>query len=83
MIVVIEIASIGRHPREAPAHAFLESFDLRQRRSRYRQQRDVAMRQVDEAAIEMIAQEGATRATLLPSRTEHEVVHDQLASAAK
>src|SRR5262245_33033929 len=31
----------------------------------------------------MIGEQRAARATLLPSRTEHEVVHDQLALAAK
>src|SRR3984893_3523827 len=35
------------------------------------------------AAVDMIGQQRATRATLLPFRTEHEVVHDQLASTAK
>src|SRR5271170_5214721 len=41
------------------------------------------MRQVYHAAVKMIAQIRTARATLFPSRTEHEVVHDQLAAAAE
>src|SRR5919198_4564441 len=41
------------------------------------------MLEVHESAVDMIDQERAAPATLLPPRTEHEVVHDQLASAAE
>src|SRR5450759_1457501 len=68
---------------EAPAHAILEGFDLGQRRSRNHDQRDVAIGEVNEAAVEMIGQERAAWTTLLPPRTEHEVVHNQLASAVE
>src|ERR1700674_1723682 len=33
--------------------------------------------------VEMIGQEGTARATLFPARTEHEVIHNQLASAVE
>src|SRR5271166_5113777 len=35
LIIGIEIAAERRHPLEAPTHAALESFNLRQRRSRH------------------------------------------------
>ena len=37
----------------------------------------------NQTPAEMIGQVGAARTTLLPSRTKHKVIHDQLASAAK
>ena len=46
-------------------------------------QRDIAIGEVNQTPAEMIGQVGAARTTLLPSRTKHKVIHDQLASAAK
>src|ERR1700735_4012063 len=79
--VAIEISPERRHPVEAPAHALLEFFDLRQRSSRYREKRDVPLSQVHQRAVGMIHVERAARAAFFPLRTKHEVVYDQLASA--
>src|SRR2546422_2816357 len=83
VIVEVEVGPVRRHPREAPAHALLERFDLPERRSRHRQQRHVALREVHDGAVDMVGQEGAARAPFLPPRAEHEVVHDQLAPAVE
>jgi hypothetical protein len=37
------------------------------------------MRQVHVHAVDMVGHEGAARAPFLPSRTQHEVLHQQLA----
>src|SRR6185312_15972101 len=42
VIVVVEVAPVGRDPREAPAHALAEHLDLRRRRTRYHDERHVA-----------------------------------------
>src|SRR6266478_8991055 len=68
---------------EPPAHALFECFDLSQRRARNHRQAHVSRRQVRHTAVEMIREVRATRAAFLPIRTEHEVVDDQLASAAE
>jgi len=41
------------------------------------------MRQVNVHAVDVIGHEGAARAALLPSRGEHEVLHQQLAATVK
>ena len=42
-----------------------------------------AERAMDDGAVEMIGEERAARAALLPIRAKHEVIDDQLAFAAK
>src|SRR6266481_619660 len=68
---------------EPPAHALLEGLDLRQRRSRNHHQPDVSRRKMHQAAVDMVRNERAARAAFLPVRTEHEVIHNQLAPAAE
>src|SRR5260370_33947012 len=63
---------------EKPAHAFLERLDLGQGCSRDYEQCDVAVREVDQTSVKVIGHKRAARATLLPTWTEHEVVHKQL-----
>ena len=43
----------------------------------------IALRQMNGGAVEMVGQERAARAALLPARTEHEVIDDQLAAAVE
>src|SRR5215471_4301533 len=83
LIILIEIAAERRDPFEAPAHAALERFDLRQRRPRDDDKRYVALRQVNDRAVEMIGKERTTWASCFPAGTEHEVINDQLAFAAE
>ena len=33
VIIKVEVAALGRHPREAPTHALLIGLDLRERRA--------------------------------------------------
>src|ERR1700692_1154661 len=82
-MVIVEVPPERRHPRESPSHSFLESLNLRQGGARNRRQCHVALRQVNGRAVEGIRQERAARTTFLPSRTKHEVIHDQLAPAVK
>lgn len=75
----IEVAAIRRHPFELPTHAPEKAFDLGQRCAGDRDEGDVAMGKVHVHAVAMICHEGAAWTTLLPSRAEHEVLHQQLA----
>src|SRR5258708_39276505 len=43
----------------------------------------IAMVQVDDYSVEVVRPERATRASLLPVRTEHEVIDDQLRTPRK
>src|SRR5215469_4889063 len=79
LVVVIKIRSIRRHPLELPSHAPLEGIDLRQRRPRDRDECGVALRQMDCRPVKRVCQERTARTSLFPSRTEHEVIHNQLA----
>src|SRR5882762_3450941 len=83
VVVAIEVAPERRHPLEAPAHTLLERLDLGQWRSRNHNQRNVAIRQMNQTSVKMIGHKRAAWAAFFPSRTEHEVVHNQLASAVE
>lgn len=78
-----QVVGERRHPAELPAHPLLEGFDLGDGSAGNHGERDVAIGEVNEAAAEMIGQVGAAGATLLPCRTEHEVIDDQLAAAGE
>jgi hypothetical protein len=77
---MIEVIAGGRQPLEAPAHALPEGLNLCERRARDRDESHVALGEVNGRAIEMIRQQRAARAALLPAWSEHEVVDDQLAA---
>src|SRR4029434_774573 len=82
-VVEVEVAAIGRHPLEAPAHAFLERFDLCQGCSRDCDIRYVVVFEMCERTFDMVHLERAANAALLPFGTEHEMLDHQLAPAAK
>lgn len=81
--VSVEIAAVGRHPLEAPAHTFLERLYFGQRRPRDCHHRDVAGCQMWERAVDMVGHERAAWAALLPIRSEHEVVDNQLVAPSE
>src|SRR5713101_6844493 len=54
VVVAVKVVREGRHPLEAPSHAFFERFDLVLGRARNHDQRGVAIREVNQAAVEMI-----------------------------
>ena len=66
-----------------PAHALLELLNLRKRRPRHHDEGDVAFRQMDDRAVEVIGKQRAALAAFFPVGTEHEMVDDQLAFAAE
>src|ERR1700730_8131112 len=66
-----------------PAHAFLERLDLGQWRPRNHDQRDVAIREMNQTSVKVIGHKRAAWATLFPTWAEHEVVHNQLALAVE
>src|SRR5437667_7589003 len=72
-----------RHPVKPPAHALLERLDLPKRRPRNHRQPNITRRQMHHTAFNMVGNERATRAPFRPPRTEHEVIHNQLAFAAE
>jgi hypothetical protein len=59
VIIEIEIAPIGRHPREAPAHALLVSVNLGQRSARNGCKCHIAMIEMDRDTIEIVGPERA------------------------
>src|SRR5947208_2615205 len=81
--ISVEVVAEGRDPIKMPAHAFLECFDFGQRRAGDHYHCDVTRCEVRNGAIEMVGHEGATRAALLPIRSEHEVVDNQLAASGE
>src|SRR5262249_41620762 len=83
VIVKVEIAPVGRHPLEVPAHTLLERQQLSQRRSRHGDQRDIAGVQMHDNAVEVVSLERTTLAALGPAGSEHEVIDDQLTPAVK
>ena len=52
----------------------LERFDLGKRRARHGGECHVALRKVDDRAVEMIGEERTTRAAFLPARAKHEMI---------
>src|SRR6266516_801223 len=72
-----------RDPFEAPGHAFPKPFDLGQRRARDNYKGHVAMRKVPVGAVKMVRQVRAALATLIPPRTQHEMIDDQLTATAE
>ena len=83
VIVEIEITSVGRHPREAPAHAFLVGVYLGQRSARNGCKCHIAMIEMDRNTIEIVGPEGARLAPFLLIGTKHEMVHNELAAAVE
>ena len=81
--VVVEVASEGRHPFELPAHALAIALDLFERRARDRDHGDVVIGQMLVHAVGVIGHEGAARAAFLPSRPEHEMLHQKLRPAVE
>ncbi|MNH24152.1 hypothetical protein D3C79_840700 [compost metagenome] len=81
--VLVEAAAVGRHPLEAPAHAFAEGLELLPGRPRHAEQGHVVVLEVLIGTVDMVGEEGAARATLLPAGAEHEVVDDQGAAAVE
>src|SRR5262249_3956767 len=56
---------------------------LGQGRARHRDERHVAMLEVQASAVDMVGPERAAHAAFLPSRPEHEMLDDQLAASAE
>src|SRR3546814_1322730 len=78
---VVEVTAVRGNPLELPAHSLAKSLDVGQRRARDGHQGNVTIGQMRCHAFTVVGHEGATRATLLPSRAEHEVLHQQLPAA--
>src|SRR6266700_4922583 len=78
--VVVEVASLRRIPREGPAHPLPERLDLADRRPGHRGVRGLVGMQVGQVT-DAVGLVGADRTTLVPSRVEHEVLHDELRPA--
>jgi hypothetical protein len=83
MVIVVEIAAVGRNPVEFPAHPFFESEEFFQRRPGNDYHRNVVMLQMEIGAIDVVGQERAARATFFPFRVKHEMVDDELTFAIK
>jgi hypothetical protein len=81
--ISIKVVAVRRHPRELPAHSLAETLDLGQRRARDGDEGDVAPRQVHNRSVGVVGHVGAVLAGLLPTRGEHQVLHQQLAAAVE
>src|SRR6516164_3983831 len=66
-----------------PSHALPECFNFGQARARNYRKRNVALCEVNSHAIEIVGEERAARASFFPSRTEHEVIHNELAATVE
>src|SRR5271169_1729743 len=82
-IIEVEVAFIRRHPREAPSHALLEGLDLWKGCARNRGKCRIALYEVGPHAVEMVGEKRTARTAFLPSRTEHEVIDNQLAATVE
>ena len=77
--IVIEIAVIGRIPRDVrPAHAGLEGLDLVNRGAGDESESGVTRVQVREGRGEIVGEKGAAAAASIPGWIEHEVIDDEL-----
>src|SRR5882762_7032760 len=54
MVVVVEIVSERRYPRELPSHSLLERFDLRPRGPRYRDESRISLRHVQSNGVKLV-----------------------------
>src|SRR5579864_319185 len=68
MIVVVEVAAMRRHPAKMPAHAFPERFDFRKWCARHSDIGDIALLDMQQRTVDMIGQERAAWAPLVPVR---------------
>src|SRR5213592_3336289 len=76
-VVVESVAERGR-PGKRPPHPPLVRLQLRERRPRYRRQRDVVVRQVDDETVETVRDRRAGCTPCLVVGPEHEVVDEKL-----
>ena len=83
VVVEVEVVAQRRHPEKAPAHALLVGLELLEGRARYSDDRHAAMVEVDDGRVPVVGPEGAARTALLPLRSVHEVLHDELAAAVE
>ena len=81
LVVLVEIRAAARNPIELPSHSLFEGLNLGRGRSRNRHERNVALRKVHQGSVGVIMLN--EQAALFPIRTEHGVIHDQLASASE
>src|SRR5262245_28604358 len=81
--IMIEAVGIRRDPVEAPAHAPAEALDLAVRRTRDRNNGDIALRQMRRHTVCMVSHVGTALAALLPARCQHEMLHKELAAASE
>src|SRR5579863_3248987 len=80
VIIVVEVAAVGRYPVEAPTHALFVRFDFSERCARDRDEGYIVMCDMLIGTIDMVGKERASQASRLPTGTEHEVINDQLAA---
>jgi hypothetical protein len=83
MVVVVEVAAVGRDPIERPAHPLLESFDFGHGRSRDGCKGNVTLRKVHQCSVGVIHVERTTGAAFFPLGAKHEVIDDVLASSVE
>src|SRR5262249_53402179 len=81
--IEVEVAARRRHPAEGPAHALPVGLELGKRAARDGHESRVARRQMHVDAVEIVGPERAAGATLVPVRTEHEVLNDELTASAE
>src|SRR5262245_8091674 len=83
VIVEVEVASARGHPAECPAHPLAIGLKLCDRRARDRDEADVVMLEMLPRAVDLIREQRAAGASLLPVGAEHEVIDDELAASVE
>ena len=83
VVFIVEHGAVGGIPRNRPAQALLVGRDLLHRRTGDEHKGGLARVQVFHVRRDLIAEEAAVFASLLPLGGEHEVVDDELAAAVE
>lgn len=80
--VVVEVAAIGTEPRERPTHAFLVGSNLLNGGAGDADEGRVTRVKVFQGN-DVVGTQGAGRASRVPFRSKHEMLHDELAAAVE
>src|ERR1022692_2176586 len=81
--VIVETAAGRRDPAEVPSHTPLVCDELVERGARHRDERDIVVLEVRDAAGETVGDRRAARTTFVPVRIEHEVIDEHLRTPAE
>src|SRR4051812_13696317 len=83
MKIMVEIAAGGGHPLMRPSHPRFKSYDPLQWRRRHRDKGHIARGEMNVDSLQIVSPERTAFAALVPVGAKHEMVDDQLRTAAE